>query len=200
VPFSDFVTFTTYKTLGGGRGGVILCRKEHAARLDRSIFPGGQGTPAINGVAAKALCLRLAMTEKFRALQEKTLENAAAFAEAFSGYGYRLVSGGTENHMVLLDLRSKRIRGNQAEKALETVGIVTNRNVIPFDPEPAGVASGIRIGSPAITARGMGPAEVIRIAELIDRTLRHRNESGMLVSVSSQVRLLCRSFPVYRDR
>lgn len=200
VPFSDFVTFTTYKTLGGGRGGVILCRKAHAARLDRAIFPGGQGTPAINGVAAKALCFKLAMTEEFRALQKKVLENAAAFATALGSNGYRLVSGGTENHMVLIDLRAKGVRGNDAEAALESVGIVTNRNMIPFDPEPAGVASGIRIGSPAITARGMGLAEVSRISELIDLTLRHRNETDVRDEVSFQVEELCRAFPIYPDR
>jgi glycine hydroxymethyltransferase len=149
VPYADFVTFTTYKTLKGGRGGVILCKKEHAPKIDRTIFPGGQGTTAFNIMAAKAVCFKLAMDNAFKELQAKTLSNAACFATEFEKKGYRVVSGGTDNHLILVDLRPKGVTGDVAEKILESVGIIVNRNVIPNDPEKPNIASAIRIGSPA---------------------------------------------------
>ena len=159
VPHADFVTFTTYKTLKGGRGGVILCKKEHERKISKTIFPGAQGTPSLNLLAAKAVCFKLAMEPGFKEEQIKTLENAAAFAAGFEKKGYRIVSGGTDNHLVLVDLRSKGLTGDVAEKTLESVGIVVNRNVIPGDPEKPDVTSGIRIGSPGVTTRGMGEVE-----------------------------------------
>ena len=149
VPHADFVTFTTYKTLNGGRGGVILCRQEHAQKISRTVFPGSQGTPALNLLAAKAVCFKLAMKSEFKRQQKKTLVNAAAFATGFEKKGYRIVSGGTDNHLVLVDLRSKGLTGAVAEKALESVGVIVNRNVIPGDPQKPDISSGIRIGSPA---------------------------------------------------
>jgi glycine hydroxymethyltransferase len=196
VPHADFMTFTTYKTLRGGRGGVILCKKEHAKKIDRTIFPGGQGTTAFNIMAAKAVCFKLAMGNDFKDLQAKTLINAACFAAEFEKRGYRLVSGGTDNHLVLVDLRSKGLTGDIAEKTLESVGIIVNRNVIPNDPEKPDIASGIRIGSPAITTRGMGKSEVRKIVELIDTALMERGHKEPLFQVSADTLALCKKFPI----
>ena len=198
VPHADFVTFTTYKTLKGGRGGVILCKKEHARKISKTIFPGAQGTPSLNLLAAKAVCFKLAMESGFKKEQIKTLENAAAFAAGFAKKGYRIVSGGTDNHLVLVDLRSKGLTGDVAEKTLESVGIVVNRNVIPGDPEKPDITSGIRIGSPGITARGMGEVEVAQIVDLMDAAMVDRNRSEALEKVSREVADLCRKFPVYK--
>jgi glycine hydroxymethyltransferase len=196
ISHTDFVTFTTYKTLRGGRGGVILCKAQHAKKIDRTIFPGGQGTTALNIMAAKAVCFKLAMEEDFKNLQAKTLKNAAGFAAEFEKHGYRIVSGGTENHLVLIDLRSKGLTGHIAEKTLESVGIIVNRNVIPNDPEKPDIASGIRIGSPAITTRGMGESEVARIVELVDTALVRRNRKETLSQVSAEVLTMCKKFPI----
>ncbi len=197
VPVSDFVTFTTYKTLGGGRGGVILCRSEHAKKIDRTIFPGAQGTPALNAVAAKAVCFKLAMQSHFVRQQYKIVENASVAAGEFSKKGYRIVSGGTDNHMILLDLRTKGITGREAEKVLESVGINVNRNVIPYDPQRSAIASGLRLGFSSITVRNMGDAEVVKIVELIDTALANSNNKRILDNVSNQVAKLCQSFPAY---
>jgi len=198
VPHADFVTFTTYKTLKGGRGGVILCRKAHEKERSKTIFPGAQGTPSLNLLAAKAVCFKLAMEKGFKEEQIKTLENAAAFADRFAMKGYRIVSGGTDNHLVLVDLRSKGLTGDIAEKTLESVGIIVNRNVIPGDPEKPHVTSGIRIGSPGITARGMGEVEVARVVDLMDAAMVNRDDSDVLGNVSREVADLCRKFPVYK--
>ena len=198
VPHADFVTFTTYKTLKGGRGGVILCRKAHEKKISKTIFPGAQGTPSLNLLAAKAVCFKLAMEKGFKEEQIKTLENAAAFADRFAMKGYRIVSGGTDNHLVLVDLRSKGLTGDIAEKTLESVGIIVNRNVIPGDPEKPDVTSGIRIGSPGITARGMGEVEVARVVDLMNAAMVNRDDSDVLGNVSREVADLCRKFPVYK--
>jgi glycine hydroxymethyltransferase len=199
VPHADFVTFTTYKTLKGGRGGVILCTKEHAAKISKAIFPGAQGTPALNLLAAKAVCFKLAMEPGFKEEQIKTLENAAAFAAGFEKKGYRIVSGGTDNHLVLVDLRSRGLSGDIAEKTLESVGIIVNRNVIPGDPEKPDVTSGIRIGSPGITTRGMGENEIDQIVGLMDSAMINRDNPRELKKVAEGVAGLCRRFAVYRD-
>ncbi len=198
VPHADFVTFTTYKTLQGGRGGVILCRQAHAGKISRTIFPGVQGTPSLNLLAAKAVCFKLALEPEFKKLQKKTLENAGAFASGLEKQGYRIVSGGTDNHLVLADLRSKNLTGDIAEKTLESVGIIVNRNVIPGDPQRPDIASGIRVGSPAVTSRGMGRNEVFQIVDLMDRALINRKKAELLVRVSEGVIDLCRKFPVYK--
>ena len=196
VSHADFVTFTTYKTLRGGRGGVILCKQAHADRIDRALFPGGQGTPSLNFVAAKAVCFHLAMDADFVDLQKNTLQNAACFAAGFERLGYRIVSGGTDNHLVLIDLRSKGLTGAIAEKALESVGIVVNRNVIPGDPERPDVTSGIRIGSPAITSRGMTETEVRQIVRMMDRAMMNVENQQILAQVAQDVQDLCKQFPV----
>jgi glycine hydroxymethyltransferase len=196
VPHADFVTFTTYKTLRGGRGGVILCKQEHADRINRAIFPGGQGTPSLNFIAAKTLCFHLAMADEFVELQKRTLKNAACFAGEFKRLGYRLVSDGTDNHLVLIDLRSKGLTGALAEKALESVGIIVNRNVIPGDPERPELTSGIRIGSPAISTRGMAETEVQQIVRIMDAAMSNNEDFQILGQVADEVKDLCKKFPV----
>jgi glycine hydroxymethyltransferase len=199
VPHADFVTFTTYKTLKGGRGGVILCQKEHEKKISKTIFPGAQGTPSLNLLAAKAVCFKLAMEADFKEEQIKTLQNAAAFADGFAKKGYRIVSGGTDNHLVLVDLRSKGLTGDIAEITLESVGIVVNRNVIPGDPEKPDVTSGIRIGSPGVTTRGMGEVEVAQVVDLMDAAMASGDNPRVLEQVAEGVAGLCRQFPVYQD-
>lgn len=197
VPHCDFVTFTTYKTMMGPRGGVILCEKKHSKQIDRAVFPGSQGTPSMNVIAAKAVCFRLAMKPEFIHMQQNVLKNAVCFSEEFERKGYRIVSGGTENHLVLVDLRPKGLKGNQAEDSLASVGIIVNRNVVPNDPESPQVTSGIRIGSPAITARGMGEAQVVQLVELMDVAMTQSTQKGRLEQVSNGVSRMCKQFPVH---
>ncbi len=196
VPHADFVTFTTYKTLRAGRGGVILCKQKYANRINRAIFPGGQGTPSLNLIAAKAVCFHLAQAEDFVELQKKTLKNAGCFAAEFERLGYRLVSGGTDNHLVLVDLRSRGLTGALAEETLESVGIIVNRNVIPADPERPEVSSGIRIGSPAITSRGMQESQVRQIALMMDTAMSNTENAQILNQVAQEVQDLCQQFPI----
>jgi glycine hydroxymethyltransferase len=198
VPHSDFVTFTMYKTLCGGRGGVILSRKKHAKKIDHAIFPGSQGTPHTNSIAAKAVAFKLAMASEFVAIQKKILENAVCLAQELEKKGYRIVYGGTDNHTVLLDLRSKGLTGDIAEKTLESVGIMTNKNVIPYDPEKPMVSSGLRLGTAAVSTRGMGVKEVVKIAALIDEALVNHENQTVLDGVAAAVLHLCRDFPVYK--
>ena len=198
VSHADFVTFTTYKTLNGGRGGVILCRQKHAKKISKTVFPGAQGTPSLNLLAAKAVCFQLASEPEFKIQQKKTLENAAAFAAGFEKKGYRIVSGGTDNHLVLVDLRSIDLNGAVAEETLESVGIIVNRNVIPGDPQRPDITSGIRVGSPAITTRGMAAQEVAQIVDLMDIAMLNNKNHDVLEQVSQQVADLCRKFPVYK--
>ena len=194
VPHADFVTFTTYKTLGGGRGGVILCRDDFRQSIDRSVFPGCQGTPALNMIAAKAVCFKLAAQPAFRKRQEQTVANARRLGRALEKRGYRLVSGGTDNHLVLIDLRSCGISGDRAEKTLAAAGLFANRNPVPFDDAPPDRPSGLRLGTPAVTARGMGPADLERIAGWIDQLLKHPEDPARRRSVRGKVADLCRRF------
>jgi glycine hydroxymethyltransferase len=197
VVHSDFVTFTCYKTMMGGRGGVILCKEQYKDRIDSSVFPGCQGTTPVNLMAAKAVIFKLAQEASFVDLQKKTVENGAILASELGRKGYRIVSGGTDTHQVLVDLASKGMQGNFAEKTLEFVGIILNRNAIPRDAETPGRVSGIRLGSGAISARGMGRQEVVRITELIGLTLSQPHNKKVLNRVSKEVSDLCREFPVY---
>jgi glycine hydroxymethyltransferase len=197
VVHSDFVTFTCYKTMMGGRGGVILCKNEYGDKIDSSVFPGCQGTTPVNFIAAKAVIFKLAQEANFADLQRKTIENAAALAAELARKGYRIVSGGTDTHQVLVDLSSKGLQGNVAEKTLESVGIILNRNAIPRDAATPGRTSGIRLGSGAISARAMGRQEVVQIADLLDLTLSHPKKKNVLHQVSKEVSKLCREFPVY---
>jgi glycine hydroxymethyltransferase len=196
VPHAHFVTFTTYKTLMGPHGGMILCAADFAKKIDRSIFPGTQGTPTLSLVAAKAVCFHLAATPEFRAVQERTLRTAARLAGELAAKGYRPVSGGTDNHMVLADLRGKGLKGDTAEAALEAAGILCNRNVIPFDPESTLVTSGLRFGTPGIASRGMGAEEVKAIAGWIDQILSRPDDKLIQKRVGEMVSDLCRRFPL----
>jgi len=199
VPHCDFVTFTAYKTMMGGRGGVILAKEKYARQLDRAVFPGGQGTSAVSLIAAKAVIFKLAAEPEFFRLQKRTVDNAVLMGQCLSDSGYRLVTGGTENHQVVVDLDGKNISGSQAETLLESAGIVLNRNVVPRDAEKPGRVSGLRIGTGGVTARGMGKTEMIRIAEWIDRLLQQPENPSLPVQVRDEVNALCKRFPVYAN-
>jgi glycine hydroxymethyltransferase len=200
VPYADFVTTTTHKTLRGPRGGMILCREAHAKDLDRTVFPGVQGGPLMHIIAAKAVCFAEAAMPAFVTYQQQVVANARRLASAMAASGCRLVSGGTDTHMVLVDVFSKGITGRQAEAALERAGITVNKNAIPFDPNPPMVASGIRLGTPAVTTRGMGEADMDRIAGFIARVLAAPEDAAVLGMVKAEVEKLCRSFPLYPER
>lgn len=198
-PVADFVTTTTHKTLRGPRGGMIFCKEQYAADIDKAVFPGIQGGPLMHIVAAKAVALREAMAPDFKAYQEQIVKNARALAEGLLERGFNLVSGGTDNHLILVDLRSKGITGKEAEAILEATGITINKNTIPFDPESPLVTSGIRLGTPAVTSRGMQEGEMEIIAHLIYLALTKRDDEGVRTQIRQQVRELCEAFPLYQD-
>jgi glycine hydroxymethyltransferase len=199
VPHSDFVTTTTHKTLRGPRGGMILCREQYAKDLDRAVFPGVQGGPLMHIIAAKAVCFKEAAEPAFAAYQKQIVANAQTLAKALVASGFRLVSGGTDNHLMLVDVFSKGITGKVAEAALGKAGITVNKNAIPFDKNPPMVASGVRIGTPAVTTRGMREAEMETIADLITRALKTPEDDGALGIVRAEVETLCRKFPLYPE-
>ena len=197
VPHADFVTTTTHKTLRGPRGALILCRERFAREIDSAVFPGVQGGPLVHMIAAKAVAFREAMSEEFRRDQRRTVENARALAEALKDGGLRIVSGGTDSHLFLVDLRERRLTGRDAEKRLERVGIALNKNTIPYDPEKPMICSGVRIGTPAVTTRGMGPQRMREIARLILDTLEAEPEARREAAILERVRVLCRAHPFY---
>src|SRR5687768_14644050 len=199
VPHADFVTTTTHKTLRGPRGGLVLCRSQFAKELDRSLFPGVQGGPLMHIVAAKAVCLKEAMEPSFADYQRQIVTNARRLADGLSAAGFRLVSGGTDNHLMLVDVFSKGLTGKVAEAALGRAGITVNKNAIPFDQNPPMVASGIRIGTPAVTTRGMGEAEMDQVGEFITRALAGPDDERALASIKVEVERLCRRFPLYPE-
>jgi len=195
VPHADVVTSTTHKTLRGPRSGFILCRRELAPAIDALVFPGVQGGPLMHVIAAKAVAFGEALTPEFAEYQRRVVANARTLAEEFKELGLRVVAGGTDNHLVLIDVTGLNITGRQAELALEEVGIIVNRNTIPFDPLPPQQASGIRLGTPAVTSRGFGTEEMKRIAHLIFKRLTHLDHPGIKQEVSREVGELCHSFP-----
>jgi glycine hydroxymethyltransferase len=199
VPHSDFVTTTTHKTLRGPRGGMVLCRAQYQKDLDRTVFPGIQGGPLMHVIAAKAVCFKEAMEPAFADYQRQIVANAKRLAAALSAAGFRLVSGGTDNHLMLVDVFSKGITGKAAEAALGKAGITVNKNAIPFDQNPPMVASGIRIGTPAITSRGMREPEMDRIAEFIAAALALPEDDAALKRIEGEVEALCRKFPLYPE-
>ena len=199
VPHADFVTSTTHKTLRGPRSGMILCREKYAKDLDRALFPGVQGGPLMHVVAAKAVCFKEAMEPAFAEYQRQTVANAQRLATSLSAQGFRLVSGGTDNHLMLVDVFSKGITGKAAEAALGKAGITVNKNAIPFDENPPMVASGIRVGTPAITSRGMREAEMDLVGDLIARVLASPDDERALGIVKQEVERLCRKFPLYPE-
>ena len=200
VPHSDFVTSTTHKTLRGPRSGLVLCREQYAKDLDRALFPGVQGGPLMHIIAAKAVCFREAMEPAFAVYQRQLVANAKRLAANLSGHGFRLVSGGTDNHLMLVDVFSKGLTGKVAEAALGKAGITVNKNAIPFDQNPPMVASGIRVGTPAVTTRGMREVEMDLIGDLIARVLATPDDDRALAMVKGEVEHLCRNFPLYPDR
>jgi glycine hydroxymethyltransferase len=199
VPHSDFVTTTTHKTLRGPRGGMVLCRAQYAKDLDRAVFPGIQGGPLMHIIAAKAVCFKEAQEPGFADYQRQIVANATRLASNLSDAGFRLVSGGTDNHLMLVDVFSRGLTGKVAEAALGKAGITVNKNAIPFDKNPPMVASGVRIGTPAITSRGMREPEMDLVAELIARALASPDDETALGTVRSEVEALCRKFPLYPE-
>jgi len=199
VPHSDFVTTTTHKTLRGPRGGMVLCRAQYAKEVDRTVFPGIQGGPLMHVIAAKAVCFKEALEPSFKDYQRQIVANAKRMAEGLSAAGFRLVSGGTDNHLILVDVFSKGLTGKAAEAALGKAGITVNKNAIPFDQNPPMVASGVRVGTPAITSRGMREPEMDRIAEFIARALESPDDDTALGRVKVEVEALCRKFPLYPE-
>ncbi len=195
VPHADFVTTTTHKTLRGPRGGLVLCKDQHKKALDKSVFPGQQGGPLGHVIAAKAVAFREAQAPGFRAYQERVVANARRLADGLAGRGYRIVSGGTDNHLFLVDLGPKGLAGGAAETALDEVGITVNKNMIPYDPRKPMDPSGVRLGTPTITTRGMGLEEMDQVAALIDRALT--GGAGARDAVRAEVRALCARFPLW---
>ena len=200
VPYCEFVTTTTHKTLRGPRGGMILCREDMAKKLNSSIFPGTQGGPLMHVIAAKAVALREAMTPEFHAYQRQILSNAKVFAGTLSNRGFRLVSGGTDNHLLLVNLKDTPLTGKEAEENLERVGITVNKNTVPFETRSPFVTSGIRIGTPAVTTRGMKEPEMERIANMIADVLNAPGDETVEKRVSREVRALCDAFPLYPEK
>src|SRR5438552_1609625 len=199
VPHSDFVTTTTHKTLRGPRSGMILCTQQYAKDIDKAVFPGLQGGPLVHIIAAKAVCFKEAAEPAFADYQKQILANAKALAGALSSAGFRLVSGGTDNHLILVDVFSKGITGKLAEASLGKAGITVNKNAIPFDQNPPLVASGIRVGTPAVTTRGMREADMDIVGDLITRALKSPEDDRALATIRSEVEALCRKFPLYPE-
>jgi glycine hydroxymethyltransferase len=197
TPHSHFVTSTTHKTLRGPRGAFVLCNEKYAGDLDRSVFPGIQGGPILPAVAGKAVCFKLASEPSFEDYARQIVKNASALASALKDRGFRLVSGGTDNHLILVDIRSKNLSGKQAEKLLGEAGITANKNAIPFDPEKPMVTSGLRFGTAAMTTRGMAEGEMTIIADAIDRVLSFKDDEGLRKSTRSEMAELCAAFPLY---
>ena len=197
VPHSDFVTTTTHKTLRGPRGGLILCRSEFARTINRAVFPGIQGGPLMHVIAGKAVCFKEAQSESFVAYQKRVIRNAAQLADGLAAAGFRIVSGGTDNHIVLVDVFSRGLTGKDAEAALGRAAITVNKNAIPFDEQPPMTASGIRLGSAAVTTRGLNEAEMELVARLIARVLAAPEDESVAHAVRSEVEALCRKFPLY---
>jgi glycine hydroxymethyltransferase len=196
VPLFDVVTTTTHKTLRGPRGAIILCKSKFAKAIDRSVFPGFQGGPHEHIIAGKAIALKEAMTDEFKAYAWKIRDNAQALAKALMDRGFKLVTDGTDTHLILVDLTNKGVPGKEAQETLDKVGITLNKNTVPFDPRPPFDPSGIRLGTPAVTTRGMGPDEMNRIADWIDRALARRADPKALVLIRKEVALVAKRFPV----
>jgi glycine hydroxymethyltransferase len=199
-PHADFVTTTTHKTLRGPRGGAVFSKAQYAKELDKIVFPGIQGGPLMHVIAAKAVCFQEALQPEFREYQRQIVANAKAVAETLAGEGFRIVSGGTDTHLMLVDVFSQQVTGKQAQETLERAGITVNKNAIPFDTNPPAVASGIRVGTPAVTTRGMKEGEMRQIARWIAEVLNHLADESTVKRVRSQVEILTEKFPLYENR
>ena len=197
VPYADFVTTTTHKTLRGPRGGMIMCRAKYAKAIDKMIFPGIQGGPLVHVIAAKAVAFKEALNDGFKEYQKKVIENAKKLAEELIKRGFRIISGGTDNHLMLVDLANKGITGKEAEEALDKAGITVNKNSIPYDERPPAITSGMRLGTPCVTTRGMGEAEMTEIAEIIDEVLRNNSDEAKIGRLRQRAGEICKRFPIY---
>lgn len=193
VEYADVVTSTTHKTLRGPRGGLILCKEKYGQAIDKAIFPGNQGGPLMHVIAGKAVCFKEALTQEFKTYQEQIIKNAQALATELLKLDFNLVSGGTDNHLILIDLRNKNITGKALETKLDDIGITVNKNAVPFDTEKPSITSGIRIGTPAVTTRGFKEEDMKEIAHLIDMVIKEEN----LEEVKSRVSALCDKYPLY---
>jgi glycine hydroxymethyltransferase len=199
VPYADFVTTTTHKTLRGPRGGMIMCKAEYAKAIDKMIFPGIQGGPLVHVIAAKAVALKEALGKDFKEYQLKVIKNAKRLAEELVKSGFKIISGGTDNHLMLVNLTSKGITGKEAEEALDKARITVNKNVIPYEERPAAITSGIRLGTPCVTTRGMGEEEMAEIADIITSVIENNKDADAIASLSGRVDVLCEKFPLYSE-
>jgi glycine hydroxymethyltransferase len=199
VPFADFVTTTTHKTLRGPRGGVTMCKAEHAKAVDKFVFPGMQGGPLMHVIAAKAVAFKEALSPAFSRYQQQVVANAKTLAQGLIDRGYKIVSGGTDTHLMLVNLTNKNITGKEADAALDAAGIIVNKNAVPYDEKPPAVASGIRLGTPIVSTRGMRETEMKQIVDLIDRVLQHRQDPAVLDDVRTQAKALCGRFPMFHS-
>lgn len=197
VPYADVVTTTTHKTLRGPRGGLILSRDQYGAQINKSVFPGIQGGPLMHVIASKAVAFKEAMEPDFKIYQQKVINNAHSLAQAMQERGFEVISGGTDNHLILVDLRSKNITGKEAQELMDTVGVTVNKNPIPFDPLPPNTSSGIRIGTPAVTTRGLNEEDMVQIAEIIDYAVANRSDQTRLDSARVRVSEICERYPLY---
>jgi glycine hydroxymethyltransferase len=200
IPYADFVTTTTHKTLRGPRGGMIMCREKYAKDLDREVMPGIQGGPLMHVIAAKAVAFKEALEPSFKEYQVQIVKNAKTLADEMVKLGYHVVSGGTDTHLMLISLVEKNLTGKKVEEELEKAGITVNKNTIPFDPQKPFITSGIRMGTPALTTRGMKEAEMKKIAGLIDQVISNLNDKKVYARVREEVLSLCQSFPLYQER
>jgi glycine hydroxymethyltransferase len=199
VPYADFVTTTTHKTLRGPRGGVTMCKAEHAKAVDKFVFPGLQGGPLMHVIAAKAVAFKEALSPSFKRYQQQVIANAKALAQGLVDCGYKIVSGGTDTHLMLVNLTNKGITGKEADAALDAAGIIVNKNAVPYDEKPPAIASGIRLGTPIVSTRGMREAEMKQIVDLIDRVLQHRHDPAVLEEVRAEAKALCNRFPIFHS-
>jgi glycine hydroxymethyltransferase len=200
IPYADFVTTTTHKTLRGPRGGMIMCREKYAKDLDREVMPGIQGGPLMHVIAAKAVAFKEALEPSFKEYQVQIVKNAKTLAGEMVKLGYHVISGGTDTHLMLISLVEKNLTGKKVEEELEKAGITVNKNTIPFDPQKPFITSGIRMGTPALTTRGMKEAEMKKIAGLIDQVISHLNDEKVYAQVREEVLSLCKNFPLYQER
>lgn len=197
VPYADFVTSTTHKTLRGPRGGIIMCKAEYAKAIDKMIFPGIQGGPLVHVIASKAVALKEALSKNFRDYQKRVISNAKRLAEGLMSHGFKIISDGTDNHLMLMDLSNMNVTGKEAEEAMDKAGITVNKNSIPYDDKPPTVTSGIRLGTPSVTTRGMGNSEMDEIAGAISDAIRNINNPSVIASINGRVRVLCEKYPIY---
>ncbi|MCL4456358.1 MAG: serine hydroxymethyltransferase [Nitrospirae bacterium] len=198
VPYADFVTSTTHKTLRGPRGGMIMCRAEYAKAIDKMIFPGIQGGPLVHVIAAKAVALKEALSREFKEYQKNVIANAKRLADGLIKRGFKIISGGTDNHLMLVDLRTVNVTGKEAEEALDKAGITVNKNSIPYDDKPPTITSGIRLGTPSVTTRGMGNSEMDDIADIISNVIKNIHNPSVIAGMNGRVKTLCSKHPIYQ--